>query len=68
MQLSNYLFFTTTCEMALAFYTQCGLGEIVEVLRYGVDGMPAKNERMRGKIMHAKFEGPRVLFYPIFLS
>lgn len=63
MQLSNYLFFTTTCEMALAFYTRCGLGHVVEVLRYGTEGMPVKNEAMQGKIMHAKFEGPGVLFY-----
>ncbi|SDH71885.1 VOC family protein [Variovorax sp. OV700] len=63
MQLSNYLFFTTTCDQALAFYTQCGLGRVVEVLRYGVDGMPVKNEAMRGKVMHAKFEGPDLLFY-----
>jgi len=63
MQLSNYLFFTTACEQALIFYTQCGLGRVVEIKRYGVDGMPAKNEAMRGRIMHAKFEGPGVLFY-----
>jgi PhnB protein len=63
MQLSNYLFFTTSCDQALAFYTQCGLGRVVEVLRYGVDGMPVKNEAMRGKVMHAKFEGPGLLFY-----
>src|ERR1700688_5246462 len=63
MQLSNYLFFTTTCEEALAFYAQCGLGRVVEVLRYGANGMPVKNEAMRGKIMHAKFEGPGVAFY-----
>ncbi len=65
MQLSPYLFFTTTCEQALDFYTQCGLGGIVEteVLRYGENGMPVRNEAMRGKIMHAKFEGPNVLFF-----
>lgn len=63
MQLSNYLFFTTTCEEALAFYTQCGLGKITEVLRFGVDGMPLPHEAMRGKIMHARFEGPGVLFF-----
>jgi PhnB protein len=63
MQLSNYLFFTTTCEQALAFYTQCGLGKIAEVLRFGVDGMPLPHEAMRGKIMHARFEGPGVLFF-----
>lgn len=63
MQLSNYLFFTTTCEEALAFYAQCGLGRVVEVLRHGDNGMAVKHEAMRGKIMHAKFEGPGVLFY-----
>ena len=63
MQLANYLFFTTTCEPALAFYTQCGLGRVVEMMRIGDKGMPVRNEKMRGKIMHAKFEGPGVLFY-----
>ncbi len=63
IELSNYLFFTTTCEEALDFYTRCGLGRVVEVMRYGTNGMPVKNEAMRGKIMHSKFEGPGVLFY-----
>ena len=63
MQLSNYLFFTTNCEAALAFYAECGLGRIVDMLRYGENGMPAGSAAMRGKIMHAKFEGPGVRFY-----
>ena len=63
MQQSNYLFFATTCEQALNFYTLCGLGSVVEVIRHGASGIPLKNEVMRGKIMHAKFEGPGVLFY-----
>jgi PhnB protein len=63
MQLSNYLFFTTSCEVALGFYTQCGLGCVAELMRYGEAGMPVRNEAMRGHIMHAKFEGPGVLFY-----
>ncbi len=63
MHLSNYLFFTTTCEQALEFYTRCGLGHVTEVLRFGVDGMPVNNEAMRNNIMHAKFEGPGVLFF-----
>ena len=63
MQLSNYLFFTTACEEALAFYTRCGLGQVAEMVRFGDNGMPVRNEAMRGKIMHAKFEGPGVLFY-----
>jgi uncharacterized glyoxalase superfamily protein PhnB len=28
MQLSNYLFFTTTCKQALEFYAECGLGKV----------------------------------------
>ena len=63
IQLSNYLFFTTGCEEALAFYAECGLGHVAEVLRHGDNGMPVRNEAMRGRIMHAKFEGPGVLFY-----
>ena len=63
MQLSNYLFFTTRCEQALDFYTRCGLGRMTDVLRHGVDGMPVRHEAMRGRIMHAKFEGPGVLFF-----
>ena len=61
MLLSNYLFFTTACEQALAFYTTCGLGKVTEMMRYGVDGMPAPTKAMQGKIMHARFEGPGVL-------
>ncbi|MBJ7312899.1 VOC family protein [Rugamonas sp. CCM 8940] len=63
MHLSNYLFFTTTCEQALEFYTRCGLGQVTEVLRFGVGGMPVRNEAMRNKIMHARFEGEGVLFF-----
>jgi PhnB protein len=63
MQLFNYLFFTVDCEPALAFYTQCGLGRMVEVVRHGADGAPLKNEAMRGRIMHARFEGPGVAFF-----
>jgi PhnB protein len=63
MQLSNYLFFTTGCEEALAFYADCGLGRITELKRHGADGTPLATEAMRGKIMHARFEGPGVLFF-----
>jgi PhnB protein len=63
MQLSNYLFFTTRCEEALTFFSRCGLGRIVDVMRHGENGIPIKNEAMRGKILHAKFEGPGVKFY-----
>src|ERR1700731_4083554 len=63
IQLANYLFFTPCGEPALAFYAECGLGRVVERLRYGENGMPAGSEAMRGKIMHARFEGPGVLFF-----
>jgi PhnB protein len=63
MQLSNFLFFTTTCEQALAFYTECGLGSVKLVVRHGDRGMPVANEEMRGKVMLAQFGGPGVLFY-----
>jgi PhnB protein len=63
MQLSNYLFFTTNCEPALAFYSECGLGRVTLLMRHGDGGLPVHNEAMRGKVMHAKFEGPGVAFY-----
>lgn len=63
MRLSNYLFFTTHCEAALAFYAACGLGNVTEIMRHGEPGMPLRNPAMRGKIMHAKFEGPGICFY-----
>ena len=58
MHLANYLFFTTMCAEALDFYAAAGLGRVTEITRH-VDGTP----QMRGKVMHAKFEGPGVLFY-----
>src|ERR1700753_932092 len=63
MLLSNYLFFTTMCEQALAFYTRCGLGKVTTMMRYGENGMPVPTEAMRGKIMHSHFEGRGVDFY-----
>lgn len=63
MQLANYLFFTTHCEEALAFYTACGLGRVTLLIRHGADGMPLAEDSMRGRVMHARFEGPGVLFF-----
>jgi PhnB protein len=63
MQLANYLFFTTHCEDALAFYAACGLGQVTLLVRHGADGMLLACEAMRGRIMHARFEGPGVLFF-----
>lgn len=63
MQLANYLFFTTTCEAALAFYERCGLGKGTVLMRHGEGGMPAATEEVRGMVAHARFEGPGLLFY-----
>lgn len=63
MQLSNYLFFTIHCEEALWFYTECGFGKVVRMVRHGDNGMAVRNESMRGKVMHAQFAGPGVNFY-----
>jgi PhnB protein len=63
MQLANYLFFTTHCEEALAFYADCGLGRITELKRHGAHGMPVLAEALQGKVMHARFEGPGILFF-----
>lgn len=63
MQLANYLFFTTECEAALSFYADCGLGRVTTLMRHGDHAIPAVNETMIGKVMHARFEGPGVLFF-----
>lgn len=60
MRLANYLFFTTCCEQALDLYARCGLGVVTELKRYD---QSTPLETMRGKVMHARFEGPGVLFY-----
>lgn len=63
MQLSNYLFFNTSCEQALAFYADCGLGRVTVLQRHGEAGMPLHNKAMHGLVMHARFEGPGLLFH-----
>ncbi|ARM15515.1 MULTISPECIES: VOC family protein [Rhizobium] len=63
MQLANYLFFTTQCDAALTFYTECGLGAVTMVMRHGDHGIPLASEAMKGKVMHARFEGPGILFF-----
>ena len=63
MRLSPSLFFTTNCEPALAFYERCGLGRGTILLRWGDNDMPVRTEAMRGEVLHARFEGPGVLFH-----
>jgi hypothetical protein len=48
IQLSNYLFFTTNCQEALEFYTQCGLGDIKEMMLYTASTAP--NESQYGTV------------------
>jgi PhnB protein len=62
MRLSNYLFFRTGCEQALNFYTRCGLGDIVTLVRHGDYGPPAM-ESMRGMVLHSEFTGSGIHFY-----
>ncbi|KEC71082.1 UNVERIFIED_ORG: PhnB protein [Rhizobium esperanzae] len=63
MQLANYLFFTTQCDAALTFYAECGLGAVTMMMRHGDHGIPLASEAMKGKVMHARFEGPGILFF-----
>ncbi|RWA71245.1 glyoxalase/bleomycin resistance/extradiol dioxygenase family protein [Mesorhizobium sp.] len=63
MRFSPSLFFTTNCEAALAFYERCGLGRGTVLLRWGENNMPVRTEAMRGKVLHARFEGPGILFH-----
>jgi PhnB protein len=41
----------------------CDIGKTTGILRWGENGMPVRTETMRGKILHARFEGPGVLFF-----
>jgi len=63
MRLANYLFFTDQCDRALAFYAECGLGKITVLTRHGDVVSAPVDEGMRGKVMHARFEGPGLLFF-----
>lgn len=60
---SAYLFFGTGCEAAFRHYEACGLGRIGLLVRYGDAGMPVVNEEMRGRVMHARFDGPGFVFH-----
>jgi PhnB protein len=63
MKLANYLFFTTQCDAALTFYVECGLGRVTMLMRHGDHGIPVASDEMKGKVMHARFEGPGILFF-----
>ncbi len=64
MQTTPYLYFQGNCEAALAFYAECGLGEMSEAMRYA--GGPAEGQAppdWARKILHCKFQGPGLLLY-----
>ncbi|MEO5807072.1 glyoxalase/bleomycin resistance/extradiol dioxygenase family protein [Devosia sp.] len=63
MQQSLSLFFTTNCEAAMGFYQSCGLGEGKVMVRYGDHGMAVRSQALRGKVLHARFEGQGVLLH-----
>ena len=63
MLLANYLFFTTACEAALAFYTHCGLGKVTEVKRYDVDGLPRRSRPCAARSCMRASKVRAVLFY-----
>jgi PhnB protein len=63
MKLANYLFFTSQCQQAMSFYTACGLGKVVEIKYLEESSTPVPNRTLSAKVMHAKFEGPGVLFF-----
>jgi len=56
-----YLYFKGSCEAALNFYVQCGLGEIKELRRYeGTPLVERDGAAWRDKVLHAVFEGPGI--------
>ena len=61
MQLANYLFFTTSLRSGARFLHPLRTGQSHG--RKTLRRSPRPTEAMRGKIMHARFEGPGVLFY-----
>jgi PhnB protein len=61
MRLTPYLYFKGSCEAALRFYEQCGLGSIKELRRY--EGTPMAERdggAWRDKVLHSVFEGPGI--------
>jgi PhnB protein len=61
MQVTPYLYFKGSCEAALKFYEQCGLGKITELRRY--EGTPMAERdgpAWSDKVLHSLFEGPGI--------
>lgn len=60
MRITPYLYFTGSCEAALQFYEQCGIGKIITLMRYEGTALAKVDPRWREKVMHSVFEGPGV--------
>ena len=64
MQWNPYLTFDGQCEAAFKFYERCLGGKIMAMMPFGdtphSEHVPPE---ARGKIMHARFEGPGIRFY-----
>jgi len=61
MNTTPYLYFTGSCEAALKFYEQCGLGTIHELKRYeGTPMVETHGPAWRDKVLHSVFEGPGI--------
>jgi PhnB protein len=55
------LYFKGSCEAALEFYAQCGLGAIKELRRYeGTPLVERDGPAWRDKVLHSVFEGPGI--------
>jgi PhnB protein len=64
MRVTPYLYFKGSCEAALRFYEQCGLGGIKELKRY--EGTPMAERdggAWRDKVLHSLFEGPGIRLF-----
>lgn len=63
MQVEPYVFFSGTCEAALAFYASVFGGEVSEVMRYGAAPPNSDHPNPPGwenKIMHSVFKAPGI--------
>lgn len=59
--MNPYIDFSGQCRAALAFYTQCFKGEIVEQMTYGGAKMEVP-EPFKDYLIHAEFKAPGIHF------
>jgi PhnB protein len=64
MNTTPYLYFRGSCEAALRFYEQCGLGTIKELRRYAGTPLAERDgPAWFDKVLHSAFEGPGIRLY-----